>query len=102
MLGDDESSEDFYVFIVPDEGFSEISLLHDDLYTGILKPYHQVEIPYIPHIGIATIPDAKAIKTLCDELNAGTISVNGTLDKITVSEYDGIKIKDIKSISLPG
>lgn len=27
-------------------------LLHDELYTGILKPYLRTDIEYIPHIGL--------------------------------------------------
>ena len=54
MLGNDASNDDYYVFLVQDEGYSAISLLHDRLYSGPLTPFHRLDIPYIPHIGIAT------------------------------------------------
>src|SRR6266576_2757254 len=39
MLGNDDSSDNYYSFLVPDEGYSDISKLHDRLYTGILEPF---------------------------------------------------------------
>jgi len=97
-LGDDSESDDFYVFLTPDEGLSEICRLHDKLYSGELKQHHRVEIPYIPHIGIATIPDARKIQSLCDELNAERINITGTLDSVTICAYDGTKVVDLESI----
>jgi len=102
MLADDAESDDYYVFLVPDEGFSEISLLHDRLYTGELARFHRIEIPYVPHIGIATIADAPRVKRLCDELNQGDLEIAGILGDITVSEYDGTKITDLDSFTFDG
>ena len=97
-LGDDYESEDFYVFLTPDEGFSDICRLHDKLYTGEFKMLHRVEIPYIPHIGIATIPDARKIQSLCDELNADSLRIAGTLESVTICEYDGTKVVDLEQV----
>jgi hypothetical protein len=35
MLGADDEDDTAYVFLVPDEGYSAISMLHDQLYTGV-------------------------------------------------------------------
>ncbi len=99
MLGDDASDDNYYVFLVPDEGYSEISLLHDRLYTGPFAPFHRLDIPYIPHMGIATIPSASRIKHLCDDLNAAGVRISGTLNHITVCEYDGNRITDLERIN---
>lgn len=97
-LGDDSESDDFYVFLTPDEGLSGICGLHDKLYSGELKKYHRVEIPYIPHIGMATLPDAQKIQSLCDELNNNSLAIAGTLEAATICEYDGTKVMDIERI----
>lgn len=97
-LGDDSESEDFYVFLTPDEGFSDICQLHDNLYRGSLKKFHRLEIPYIPHIGIATLPDARKIQDLCDELNKENLCISGVLERATICEYDGTKVVDIEHI----
>src|SRR5436190_10027149 len=76
MICNDDSNDNYYVFLVPDEGFSEISKLHDRLYLGLLAPHLRLDIPYIPHIGIATIPDAHRIKALCEKLNSTAITIS--------------------------
>ncbi|PLW67953.1 hypothetical protein C0039_15065 [Pseudohalioglobus lutimaris] len=97
-LGDDSDSDDFYVFLTPDEGLSDICRLHDKLYSGKLKQFHRIEIPYIPHIGIATMPDARRIQFLCDELNASSFSIGGTLESATICAYDGTQVVDLERI----
>jgi hypothetical protein len=66
MLGFDDFDDTAYVFLVPDEGYSGISLLHDRLYTGLLKPFLRLDVPFIPHITIGTLKDQSAAKVLCD------------------------------------
>ncbi len=97
MVGNDDSNENYYVFLVPDEGYSEISKLHDRLYRGVLAPYLRLDIPYVPHIGIATISDARRIKTLCDELNSTGVAIHGQIEAMSVCSYDGMKITDLKT-----
>lgn len=98
----DINFEEFYVFLVPDEGFSEICKLHDRLYTGPFAPFHRPDIPFIPHIGIATHRDAAVIKALCDSLNDQGLHIEGHLDSITVAEYDGNVITNLEEIELQG
>src|SRR5687768_14170276 len=38
-LGADDSDDTAYVFLVPDEGYAAISLLHDRLYSGALADF---------------------------------------------------------------
>jgi hypothetical protein len=102
MVSNDDSNDYYYVFLVPDEGYSEISKLHDRLYSGALAPHLRLDIPYVPHIGIATIADAQRIKALCDELNSKGIAIEGTLEGITVCSYDGAKITDLETVAFRG
>ena len=97
-LGNDSESENYYVFLTPDEGLSDICRLHDRLYAGEFKNFHRVEIPYIPHIGIATMPDPVKIQSLCDELNSDSFTIAGTLDSATICEYDGTKVVDLERV----
>ncbi len=97
-LGDDSDSDDFYAFLTPDEGFSDICRLHDKLYSGDFKKFHRFEIPYTPHIGIATMPDARKIQSLCDELNANSFKISGALESATICEYDGTKVVNLERV----
>jgi len=68
MVGNDHSNQNYYVFLVPDEGYSEISKLHD-----------------------------RRIKALCDELNSAGVAMHGQIDTLSVCSYDGTKITDLET-----
>lgn len=102
MLGADAEEEVAYVFLVPDEGHSEISLLHDRLYTGPLAPHLRLDIPFTPHISIATLTDRGEAKGLCDELNGHGLSISGRLDSVTVGVLEAGRFRDVAAFDLPG
>ena len=89
MLHNDHNSDDWYVFLVPDEGFSRIARLHDELYTDLLAPQLRFDLPYVPHISVARLKDRLACKELVDELNRNGREVAGMVDTISVCAYDG-------------
>jgi 2'-5' RNA ligase len=101
MVHNDDSSDDYYVFLVPDEGFSELALLHDALYTKVLASKLRLDIPYVPHVGIATLKDAQRCKELADELNGRRLRVSGKVEEISVVEYDGKVVRDLRHFRLP-
>jgi len=100
MLGNDDQSEVAYVFLVPDEGNAEISLLHDRLYTGLLRPYLRLDLPYIPHITIGTTASREEAKQLCDELNRIGVSIEGSLLRLTVGHVEDGKFQNLTSHAL--
>jgi 2'-5' RNA ligase len=100
MLGTDDFDDTAYVFLVPDEGYSHISLLHDQLYTGILQPFLKLDVPFIPHITIGTMKDRAAAKALCDELNRNGLNIEGSLRALTIGVLDGGKLKNLSSHAL--
>ncbi len=97
MLGADDSDKTAYVFLVPDEGYAAISMLHDRLYAGLLAPFLRLDLPYIPHITIGTMPDRRAAKALCDELNSRTLRIDGQLRELTVGALEDGKLHNLSS-----
>ncbi len=100
MLGTDDFDDSAYVFLVPDEGYSGISLLHDRLYTGILQPSLRLDVPFIPHIRVGTLKDSAAAKALCDELNSHGIRIEGRLQKLTVGALQEGKLNSLSAHAL--
>lgn len=100
MLGADDIDDTAYVFLVPDEGNAEVSLLHDKLYQGVLQPYQRLEFPYIPHVTIASTKDFKLAKRLCDELNHAGVQVEGSLSSLSAGVLKEGKLQALRSFPL--
>jgi len=83
-LGADHRREQFHQFLVPDEGYSGLSMLHDRLYTGSLATCLEPAVPFIPHITLGSAPDAQAVRQRCAEFNALRLKVRGRVDALTV------------------
>ena len=100
VLGDDAFSDFTHVFLVPDEGYSRIVKLHDRLYTSLLTNELRLDIPFVPHIGIANSREAQTCKYLVDDLNANPFEIRGRVEKLDVIWYEENQVETIKQISL--
>lgn len=100
LVYDDDSNEDYYIFLVPDEGFSAISLLHDDLYSGFMRSRLRLDIPYVPHIGIATHKDKDKLYEIAKEWNSFGREIRGAIDTLTLGSYDGKRVENLKHFKL--
>ena len=101
LINRDAFSNMYHVFLVPDEGFSELVKLHDRLYAGRFRPHHRFDIDFIPHIGVANDPDPEVCKRWTDEWNAEPLEIRGSIKALTLIEYDGIAIRELERIPLP-
>jgi hypothetical protein len=79
----------FHVFLVPDEGFGAIVRLHDRLHIGQLEACLGAEIPYLPHLTVATETDYQASRRIAAEINAQDLSISGVIDKLEVERRRG-------------
>jgi 2'-5' RNA ligase len=88
------------VFLIPDEGNSQIIKLHDKLYTGIFSKDLRLDIPFIPHIGIGAdkIPDES--KRIAGKVNSENICIEGVIDGLDLVEYEYPAIKSIGKFML--
>jgi 2'-5' RNA ligase len=100
VLCNDAFSKYTHVFLVPDEGYSNIVKLHDRLYTGIIADELRLDIPFIPHISITNSLDPDHCKQLVDRLNSQQFEVRGRIDLLDIISSQGDLVKTIKSINL--
>ena len=98
----DATNEYTHVFLVPDEGHSGIVKLHDRLYEGPLSEELRLDIPFIPHIGIANAVDPKACKTLADALNREGFEIGGFVDALDAASYEHDRVTTIERVPLGG
>ena len=48
-------SSDDYLFLLIQEGKTNVIRLHDEAYTGILKDYWRKDIPFVPHLTLGVL-----------------------------------------------
>jgi len=99
MLGTDEAARG-YAYLVPDEGYSGISRLHDALYGGLLADHLRLDIPFVPHMSLASSTDRPAAKRLCDELNAAGVQIHGSIERLSVAALRDGRICKLAEFSL--
>jgi 2'-5' RNA ligase len=99
-VGDPDFMEHAHLFLIPDEGFSKMVKLHDAFYRGPLEPELRLDLPFVPHIGIASLPKPEACKKLADELNAQNFEIRGKVEMLDIIRYDGITTETIRQIGL--
>ena len=100
MVNKSYGDDDWYAFLVPDKGLSDIAGLHDRLYTGILEPELRLEIPYIPHITVGRFDNGAECKNLCDRINEKVISIKGNISFIDIITNDQSRLRTIEKIMI--
>jgi 2'-5' RNA ligase len=100
MLGADDENERANVFLVPDEGHAALSLLHDRLYTDPLVEHLRLDLPYTPHITIASLADRRHAKALCDTLNATGLDIHATVDALSVGSLEDGRFSVLTTLPL--
>jgi hypothetical protein len=101
----DDFNDNTHTFLVPDEGFGNMVRLHDKLYSGFLADQLRLDIPFIPHITIATSPDAQLCKRIADEINQQGISeqalaIQGTVRIIDIVQFANNTVTTLEQLSL--
>jgi 2'-5' RNA ligase len=85
---------------VPDEGFSQIVRLHDQLYGSILAPHLRLDLPFIPHITVGYTTDGEACHLAAKAINAEKIEFAGRIDRLTL--FDVANMAEREQIELRG
>ena len=96
----DAFSDDWHVFLVPEEGWAEVAALHEALYTGVLAPHLRSDMPFIPRVGIARSTSQERCEHLARELAAAGLDVQGVIASLDVVEFDGTSVRTLAAIPL--
>ncbi len=89
-----------HTFLVPDQGFSDLVKLHDQLYRGFLVDQLRLDIPFIPHINVATSLDPMVCKGVADEINGQNVCISGSIRIIDIVQYANRTVTTLEQISL--
>jgi 2'-5' RNA ligase len=74
--------------------------LHDAFYSGVLEKELRLDLPFVPHIGVASYPGVNQCKKIVDELNQQDFEIEGKVENLDIIEFDGNSTKTIEQIAL--
>ena len=89
-----------HLFLIPEDGSSDLIKLHDILYTDLLSSQLRLDIPFVPHITIGNTSDPESLQKVIEDRNARNLSIKGTIDTLDVLQYDGQEVKTLERIKL--
>ena len=100
VISKDAFSNQYHVFLVPDEGFSSLIKLYEIFYSDTFKENQRFDIDFIPHLGIENSTDKDSVKTWVDEWNSKDFSFKGQISALTIVHYEDGKVENILDILL--
>src|SRR5262245_61345806 len=89
-----------HVFLVPDEGFNQITALHDDLYLGIFASSKRADITFLPHVTVGANPYFAACESIAREMTPLTRLVHGRISRVSLVEITAAAVETIKEFRL--
>lgn len=96
----DTLSDLTHTFLVPDQGFGDLVKLHDQLYSNLLAPHLRLDIPFIPHITVASSVDATVCKRVADAINGEDRVVRGEVETLDIVHFANQQVTTLAQISL--
>ena len=101
-MNNDQISEYYFLFLVPDEGHSNVVKLRQKLNSGMLNKTLSLDIDFIPHIGIGSYLDKEKCIHMVNTVNDMNIMIKGVVKSLTIISYSNLKVYEKTSIELIG
>ncbi|GMA64196.1 2'-5' RNA ligase [Alicyclobacillus fastidiosus] len=89
-------AEEEYLFLNVKVGNDEIIQLRDKLYTGILRPYLNRSLTYIPHLTVGRIKDKEEFRRALEETERFNEIFETTVHEIVVEIIDASEMSVIE------
>ncbi len=100
MLDNDITLNRYHVFLVPDEGNSNLHKLHSALYSGLLANCLSTNIDYVPHVGIANSKDPLECLDMVKEWNSREFCIQGHVRAVDIVDYENDVLRSLHRVPL--
>ena len=100
VVPDDLVANRSNIFLVPEEGSTQIATLHDRLYAGALRPHLRSDIPFLPHITVGAAQDARAAEGWAEALHVRSRTLVGTVAEIDLIDLSEHRVRTIARYAL--
>ncbi|MFC3226727.1 2'-5' RNA ligase family protein [Marinibaculum pumilum] len=90
------------LFLRVGQGDDSFRRLHAGLYTGILAPHLRSDLPFEPHMTIATVRQPVTLDSAQTDAGRLDLPLAGRVRALTVAALDGPVLRDLEQLSLAG
>lgn len=90
----------YHTFLVPDEGYSHIVKLHDQLHSDLLFSHRRLDVDFIPHIGMGNSKDPSGCIEMVRAWNDHDFAIPGRILVLDVVSFEDKVVRTIERLSL--
>ena len=95
-------SSDDYLFLLLADGSTNVIRLHDELYTGMLAPYHKDDRPFVPHVTLGVFSeDTDRCARVLLEAERMELEYNSYVDRFHLVKINDDRSRIIQSNEFP-
>lgn len=98
----DPGGDGFKLFLMVGQGREQLAALHLALYGGALAARHRADLPFEPHVTIASCTDRQARDRARGECAILTLPLAGRIDAIEVASLERDSLRRIALVPLGG
>jgi 2'-5' RNA ligase len=96
----DLMDDSYCLFLVPEEGATELTRLYHSLNDDLITGRQGVSIPFLPHITIGRTRDKNACDAMALEWNLASGTLKGLIDSVDIVRYENGKVISLVNIPL--
>lgn len=98
----DASGKGCHIVLVPDEGSAPITVLHQRLSGGGLRPHHRADVPYVAHLTVGWAAEPAAARRAAAALDVRDRIVRGTVEALDIVNVSAPRIRSVATYPLRG
>jgi 2'-5' RNA ligase len=100
VMPDDLVANRCNIFLVPEEGGTQIATLHDRLYEGVLRPHLRSDIPFLPHITVGAAQDARLAEGWAEAIDVQSRTLVGSVEGIDLIDLSPRRVSTVATFVL--
>ena len=100
VLNKDPFNGAFNVFLVPDEGESQIIKMQDSLHSGKFREQRLLTLDWNPNIGVGASKNFQECLKMAEVWNQRDFEIRGKVSVLDLVEYDGKTVETFEQIRL--
>jgi len=97
---EDHPAEDCTLFLMVGSGGDQLTALHDQFHAGALSSGRNADVPFRPHITIATASSLEKLRSPQNDARQLSLPIAGRIDRLSIAALDGGNLSSVADLTL--